>query len=86
MLGLTKYQFGLLKSLNGGNCDDDFYIINYNDKNIEEFEKLVTKGLVINEPQPDWMGNKLVYRITQAGRKITKAITKGINKDLHVEL
>ena len=68
---LTKNQIAIMKhTISGSNRN--WFGTSFNCQDSEDFEKLVDAGLATKEAPPSWMGDDVIYRLTDKGRKLIK--------------
>lgn len=68
---LTVYQRALMEHTISGH-NRNWFGTSLGDEDSDEFEKLVKKGLATSEIPPSWMGDDVIYRLTDEGKKLIK--------------
>jgi len=68
---ITIYQLDLMKHTmsDGGR---NWFGTGYDTKDSAEFEKLVKLKLATSEKAVSWMGDDVIYRLTESGKLIVK--------------
>ena len=64
---LTKNQIDLMQHTISG-PGRNWFGTSFNTDNSAEFEKLVKLDLATKETPPSWMGDDVIYRLTQKGK------------------
>lgn len=67
-MGITKIQRQLMEHTISG-PDRNWFGTGLENKDSEEFEKLVACGYATSEIPPAWMGDEVIYRLTDEGKK-----------------
>lgn len=78
---ITKYQEGLMKHTikeTGRN----FFGTSFNTKDSLEFEKLVEAGYATKREAADWMGDDVIYYLTEKGKNHVSSIKPIIAKPI----
>lgn len=66
---LTKNQKAIMKhTISGPNRN--WFGTSYKTQDSDDFEKLVLQGFATKEEPPEWMGDDVIYRLTNAGKKL----------------
>ena len=68
---LTEYQIDIMKHTIKGN-GRNWFGTGYGCRDSDEFEKLVESGHATKEAAADWMGDDVIYRLTEKGIKSCK--------------
>jgi hypothetical protein len=66
---ITEYQRQLMKHTVSG-PNRNWFGTGFNCKDSVEFEKLVVLELATKETPPAWMGDDVIYRLTQKGKEL----------------
>ena len=70
-VSLTKVQRQLMEhAISGSNRN--WFGTDRENKDGQEFEKLVEMGLATSEKPPSWMGDNVIYRLTAKGKEVLK--------------
>lgn len=68
---ITKIQRDLMKHTISG-YDRNWFGTTFDSDNAKEFDKLAKIGLVTSSKPPSWMGDDIIYRLTDEGKKELK--------------
>ena len=71
LMELTNNQIAIMKHCISG-PNRNWFGTSFNCKDSKDFEKLVDAGLATKESPPAWMGDDVIYRLTDKGRKSIK--------------
>ena len=65
-MDITDYQLAIMKHTVSGH-NRNWFGTDRSCKDGQEFEKLVEAGLATSESPPSWMGDDVIYRLTDKG-------------------
>ena len=72
---LTKNQRSIMEhTISGGKRN--WFGASYGYQDSDDFEKLVESGHATKEKPPCWMGDDVIYRLTEKGKDLLKEIPK----------
>ena len=69
---LTEYQIGLMQHTISGQ-NRNWFGTDKESKDGKEFAKIVDLGYATAETPPSWMGDEVIYRLTQEGKAVLNA-------------
>ncbi len=70
---LTDHQIDIMRHTVKGNVRN-WFGTGYGCKDSDEFEKLVKSGHATKENPPSWMGDDVIYRLTEKGKESLQGI------------